>query len=412
MHRIFAYKMLTKSSKQYVYHARYSERYIKDISRKIRASLRFKIEKGEYIGHAPFGYQKSPHAGNSLLVDEKAAEAVREIFNEYIKGYSYACIAKSMDEKGYPTPSGRNNGNHSASWSPVAVQRILSNRVYVGDTVQGISERISFKSKKARKLPESRWVVTENTHEALVSRELFEQVQRLKASGKRISRVGSANAHLFKGMIFCGRCGSPLYSRVRRNRPMGYVCGSYAKKGRSLCTSHFIREKELLEYITNELREVFQKIELENILIGYVKNELKGMNGTGIEIDKLEQHMFSKQKQQDVLYMDRLEGRISEQLFTRMNQSIENRISQLRHEIEKQRIWKADNINLESEIGRIRECLSSGALPFEVIRLMVHRITVFDEGDNTEALDLTPLSIEDKEAAAKSGLILIDVNSK
>ena len=153
-----------------------NERYLRDTSRKIRASLRFKIKRGEYIGNAPYGYVKSIKEKNRLEIDEETAHVVREIFDLYKRGYGYAYIARILTERGYPPPSNRKNirNESSSGWNPVGIQRILSNRVYIGDTVQGISEKISYKSKKTRRLPQSDWVITEGTHAAIIDKDDFE----------------------------------------------------------------------------------------------------------------------------------------------------------------------------------------------------------------------------------------------
>ena len=152
-----------------------NERYVRDISRKIRASLRFKIQKGEYLGKAPFGYRKSCIEKNRLVIDESEAYIVRLIYRLYLSGMGYTAISKYLEEKGYGSP--RNKG-----WNRITVRRILCSRVYIGDTVQGVSEKVSFKSKKTRRLPESRWVITEGTHDALIPRKMFDEVQALRQS--------------------------------------------------------------------------------------------------------------------------------------------------------------------------------------------------------------------------------------
>lgn len=134
-----------------VYVVRYCERYIRDISKKIRANLRFKIEQGEYIGNAPYGYVKSINEKNKLAVDARTAPVVKEIFGLYKKGYGYAAISNMLNQKGYPSPSSKNSDIPITPWNQVAVQRILCNRVYIGDTVQGVSEKINFRTKKNKK---------------------------------------------------------------------------------------------------------------------------------------------------------------------------------------------------------------------------------------------------------------------
>ena len=125
-----------------------NERYVRDISRKIRAALRFKIQKGEYLGKAPFGYRKSGAEKNRLVIDEQEAHVVRRIYSLYLSGMGYTAISKYLDEKGYASPGDR-------GWNRITVRRILSSRVYIGDTVQGVSEKVSFKSKRREGFPKA-----------------------------------------------------------------------------------------------------------------------------------------------------------------------------------------------------------------------------------------------------------------
>lgn len=156
-----------------------NERYIKDISRKIRASLKYKISKGDYIGSAPFGYKKSSAEKNRLCIDEEKAEIVRQIFKLYRKGYGYSSVARMLEGRGLRAPGG------GSSWSGIAVRRIIDNRVYTGDTVQGVSEKLSYKSKKTRRLPAADWTITPGTHEAIISKEEFFEAQKLRQQRKK-----------------------------------------------------------------------------------------------------------------------------------------------------------------------------------------------------------------------------------
>ncbi|MGE5614045.1 MAG: recombinase family protein, partial [Bacillota bacterium] len=178
-----------------------NERYIRDISRKIRSCLRFKIQRGEYLGNAPFGYRKSSAEKNKLVVVEEEAGIVRLIFRLYRSGLGYSSIAKELNEKGMKSPKG-------TGWNRITVRRILCSRVYVGDTVQGISEKVSFKSKKTRRLPQDEWVITESTHEGIISREEYQETQRIRESRKKSGGTRRGTGHILSGIMWCGGCGS------------------------------------------------------------------------------------------------------------------------------------------------------------------------------------------------------------
>jgi DNA invertase Pin-like site-specific DNA recombinase/DNA-directed RNA polymerase subunit M/transcription elongation factor TFIIS len=345
-----------------------NERYVRDISRKIRASLRFKIQKGEYLGKAPFGYRKSCIEKNRLVIDESEAYIVRLIYRLYLSGMGYTAISKYLEEKGYGSPGNK-------GWNRITVRRILCSRVYIGDTVQGVSEKVSFKSKKTRRLPEGRWVITEGTHEALISREMFDRVQELRLGRTGGRKVQGRQRHVLSGIIFCGGCGSAMYAR-KRSGGTAYVCGNYCRNGRNACTSHFIYEHEIVGHICSELQALFRKEEeLEKL-----SEEFCGPKTTEQSQvwDDIGAQMENMRRRQEMLYKDRLTGRISGQLFDKMNQQLERHMAALESEREKLRREYARSSDISLLAGIIRGRLEKGDLTNEMASSAVRSVIVHD----------------------------------
>lgn len=387
----------------YIHDIRYNERYIRDISKKIRANLRFKIEQGEYIGNAPFGYVKSVNEKNKLVIDSRNAPVVKEIFSLYRKGYGYSSIANMLNQKGYPSPSSKNSEIPITPWNQVAVQRILCNRVYIGDTVQGVSEKISFKNKKTRRLPFDKWIITTNTHEPIISNEEFDEVQKLRAKKRSNQGYNRNVTHLLSNLVYCGKCGKAMYVRVRKDRPVGYICSSYSKKGCEACSSHYVTEESIIDIVTKELLELLSNNKLiDNLNINY-SSEYVEKERLLHSIKRFEQQIIQKQKQQDILYNDRLEGRISEQLFYRMNQNIETRIATIRQEVDKLKKEETKQLDKEQLIKNFVTRIKTQGITRNIIELMVNKITVFD---NKDVLPETDGTLEDTD----SGCIVIEYN--
>lgn len=362
----------------------YNERYIRDISRKIRANLRFKIEKGEYIGNAPFGYVKALKGRNQLSVDSSTAHIVRLIFKMYLEGYGYSYIAKRLNSLCVPTPAEKNHaGNHKNQWNGVGVKRILFNRVYLGDTIQGVSEKVSFKSKKTRRLPKEQWVITENTHEPIITREEFFQAERIRNSKKLFGGQHKGGLHFFKGLIFCGSCGNPMYARKRKEKPMGYVCSLYLKQGCGACSSHYVPEGVLMEELVKEMKRRIQDETKKNDILELIRKEMREYCQSS-EIDKLERVLYSKQKQQEVIYLDYLEGKISERLFQRTNTTIEARIAQLRHEIDKTKSRGTKELSPIDVIEKLIH-IEVQEIGHTMIREWINRIIVLEPKDITHS---------------------------
>ncbi|HOQ07140.1 MAG TPA: recombinase family protein [Clostridiales bacterium] len=352
-----------------------NERYVRDISRKIRAALRFKIQKGEYLGKAPFGYRKSGIEKNRLVIDESEAHIVRLIYRLYLSGMGYTAISKYLEERGYASPQ-------NMGWNRITVRRILSSRVYIGDTVQGVSEKVSFKSKKTRRLPENRWVITEGTHEALIPREMFDKVQALRRNRNGGRKSHGRVRHVLSGLIYCGGCGSAMYAR-RRSGGIAYVCGNYCRNGRAACTSHFIYEREIVRHICGELLALFRLADelekLKETFSGYETDE------PGIARNELNARLENLRRRQEMLYSDRLEGRISVQLFDRMNRQLEKHISALEDEMERLERENARHSDVDFLVRYITARLEKGELTNEMASAAVSSVVVHD---STVTIDL------------------------
>lgn len=308
-----------------------------------------------------------------------------------------------MNEKGYPSPSSKNSEIPITPWNQVAVQRILCNRVYIGDTVQGVSEKISFKNKKTRRLPFDKWIITTNTHEPIIDSNEFDEVQKLRAKKRSNQGYNRNITHLLSNLVYCGNCGKAMYVRVRKDRPVGYICSSYSKKGSNACSSHYVTEQSIVDVITRELLELLSNKELiDSLSINYNSDFVKEENILRC-IKKLEQQISIKQKQQDILYSDRLEGRISEQLFTRMNQNLESRIASTRQELEDMRAEESKELDKEQIIKNLISRIKTQGINKNIIDLMVNRIMVYDGKDSNRDTEI-PME------GNKSGRIVIEYN--
>lgn len=377
----------------------YNERYVRDISRKIRASLRFKIGRGEYLGRAPFGYVKKNAGENRLYVDEETAPTVRLLYSLYRSGLGYSSIAGLLNERSIAAPG---NGR----WNSIAVRRILCSRVYAGDTVQGVSEKISFKSRKTRRLPEERWVVTENTHEAIISREEYAEVQGIRLGKGRAHAPHKREIRPLCGLVYCGRCGSVMYSRKRGSGGTGYICSNYYRNGCAACSSHFVNEKEIMDPIAGELSNAFRTPALAAAMneLAAARNLFGG--DTGDRAAKNERQLMLKLRQQEMLYQDRLEGRITEQLFTRTNNQLEARLAMLRQEADKLASESSSADRMDDCIAEILSRLESGIIDNAAVGAAVEAVTVYDPGDELpEALKEAAASMS---GAGGQGLVVID----
>lgn len=210
-----------------------NDQYLRDVSRKICASVKARQERGEYTrGFAPFGYQKVDGQKGRLEPDPVIAPIIRDIFNWRLEGISHAKICKRLDEMGIPTPNEHlrrtlenpdmYGGDHfkSTTWRVQSLKHILVNPIYIGTIQTGKGNQRLYEHKPCTVVPREQWIVTENAHEPILDRELWEKVQAVQAatneaykeSGKRPPRT----ENVLKGFVVCAVCGSKpsrLYSK-------------------------------------------------------------------------------------------------------------------------------------------------------------------------------------------------------
>lgn len=160
------------------------EIYARDTSNKIKSSFREKMRAGKYIGSfAPYGYIKDPQDKNHIIINSTVSHIVCEIFEEAVCK-TPSEIAEKLNGKNIASPMQyRQTGSvnsYEPAWTASSVNKILRNPVYTGDMVQGKTAKISFKSAKTMENPKENWIIAKDTHEAIISRELFEKVQQVR----------------------------------------------------------------------------------------------------------------------------------------------------------------------------------------------------------------------------------------
>ena len=238
--------------------------FCRQTSLKIRGVLDSKRRRGEFIGaFAPYGYRKDPADRHRLLIDEEAARVVRDIYGWFVRGASHNGIVRRLNALGIPCPSayklssGLSYRNPNARpdtrlWCAATVRRILTDRTYLGDLVQGRFRVKSYKVHTQIRTPESEWFIVPGSHEPVVSAELFQRAQELQ---KRTVHIPPAcrEPALFSGFLRCADCGKSMSRSKMKNR-VYYYCRTYKDASKAACTRHTIREDRLERAVLAALR--------------------------------------------------------------------------------------------------------------------------------------------------------------
>ncbi|MGL6202327.1 MAG: recombinase family protein [Lachnospiraceae bacterium] len=340
-----------------------NDMYAKDISKKIKSVKRDKQRKGLFIGgKAPYGYKKSSEEKNVIVIDEPAAENVRYIFQLALEGKSCRQIAMILNEQNIPTPAtyaGINltkKGPYSGKWSSERISDMLQNQVYLGYMVQGRVQKVSYKSKKSRKLPRDQWTVVEDTHEAIIDRQAFEKVSMLiKSRNQTRSRTHN---YLLKGIIFCHECQHPLgvvNRTLAGNRQMLYfICRTYQRFTKyDACTCHCVREEDVTAAVLNKVQEIcknYLKTLNFDVLTNEAKNKIQAeKQRQGKDVLKMKARLETIEAKMERAYDDRLEGIIDEALFQKTQKRLSDEQSNLKLKINLLEQNDNDDILLDKE---------------------------------------------------------------
>lgn len=329
-----------------------NDRYAARTSNDVRRTFNMKRRNGEFIGaFAPYGYEKDPENKNALIIDEEPAQVVRNIYHWYVDdGMSKIGIVRHLNELGIPTPTvykhskGLNlktpqRAKNDGMWSITTVCTILSNRMYIGDMVQGKQRVISYKVHKAVQTPEDEWFIVENTHEPIIDRELFRKAQSLS---KRDTRTApkAKKVYLFSGFLRCADCNKSMTKKTNHKKMADgtikdytyYVCSTYALKNRDKCTRHGIALEDLTE-------AVLKAIQVQIALVGNMAEVIAEINRQPAVCNQslqLTKQLAEKEHQlertidvTDSLYMDWKCGDITRAEYVRMKAKFETKAKEL-----------------------------------------------------------------------------------
>lgn len=252
--------------------------YARDTSAKIRAVRKSAMRSGRYMGaFAPYGYVKDPADKHKFLIDEPAAEVVRLIFSMRAGGIGCPKIARELNEKGIMPPRiyyfderGKQNpyAKYNGKWNDRSVRLILHNEVYLGHTVQHKEERLSYKDHRIREVSPDEWIRVENTHEPIITKELWEECRLVDRLNSRPRQSKMKEVSLFSGLLFCADCGFAMRCQVTVRRKKNgvkanyeaYMCGSYSRSGHTACTTHYIPRHVLEELVLADIRDKAEKV--------------------------------------------------------------------------------------------------------------------------------------------------------
>lgn len=372
-----------------------NEWYAKDTSKKVRAVIRAKGMSGKSTCNCPpYGYIKDDD-GN-WLVEKEAAEIVKRIYRMCIEGYGPMQISKKLNEQKAISPVVWKNKvgwkyklekvDHPELWTVSAIRRILSNPIYLGNTVNFRTKKKSYKSHSVVYLPKDEWVIFEDTHEAIIDRDTFDTVQKLREGvRRRVSIDGEMS--IFSGLLYCADCGAKMYlNRHRGSEKDAFNCASYRKEKERTCTSHYITLHAIEDIVLYDLQRVLGMAKgRETEFVSMLQEKNKRMTKSDLsekakECDEAEKRIAVLDRIIQNLYEDKVSGTLSEERFIKLSKNYESEQAEL---TDKVKFLKEELIAVQKETADINKFMrlikrytEITELSAEIVRTFIDKIYV------------------------------------
>lgn len=328
-----------------------NELYPKQTSIKTRQAKKSGASKGRFMGSkAPYGYQKSPADKHLLLIDRNASDVVKRIFALYVAGENSCRIAEILNKEKIPNPtaydclkSGKTPPANTL-WGSATISAMLKKQVYIGNMEQCKREVVSIQTKKRGVTDSDEHILVENTHEAIIERDLWNQVQELLRqnyryrSPKKDQPDEYKQLSLFAGFVRCADCGSNMVASKRGrkgNEKMSYRCSKYTVYGKDSCSSHNIREEILEAIILQDIRH-YAKLaaEDEQMLIKHLSKQLctdtkQDKALTRRKLKETEKRLAEVNLAMKKLFEAQISGKMPETVFYGLLSDYEKELTQL-----------------------------------------------------------------------------------
>ena len=381
----------------------FNEWHASSTSKKIKAVNLANAKAGKYTcANAAYGYTKADDEKHTPIIDPEAAEVVRRIFKLRSQGMSPRAIGDQLNAENIPIPSdyrcqkkGIVNTKYTRHlWTQVQIRQILDNPIYLGKLAMMRVTSVSYKNhKKVRKDP-SEWVVTEDTHEAIISQELWDKVREAEKAVSHGKRDGKGVTQPLSGMLFCPDCGYKMKAAGRKRtlksgeliRECYYNCSSYVLHGKELCSTHYISQKQIEAVIIADIRSMAELVvkdeqtaraaflsKKEQQTSRQSKADIKELNDSKHRLAELENLMQS-------VYEDKVMGKIPEHICVSFLEKYEAEQQELRAVIadleERLSAEKQDREDVEEFIRRLKKYVDVQTLTRELGLELIEYVTV------------------------------------
>lgn len=369
-----------------------------DTSQRVTSAIDAKKNAGTFLppsGSIPYGYLRDE--GNcTYAIDDDAFLVVKRIYHLRAQGYNITAICRELNERGIPSPSKLRYLRHQtkdetakdALWNRATVRKILSDENYIGNRVHGKKKQDAPAAAK-RRTTRGEWQIIENAHPAIISKELFEQVQAMNRKEDGQSQCAAVPApqntkpNILKGKVFCGDCGKAMKAAKSGGGAAYYNCSSYKESGGTRCSNHYISEDVVYAAITQEI----EKMLADSFLSGHSTKIIADYERQLANIDADIHQLSVKQEELSNALLEAYEACISHRIMKDEFKNQSERLSAEHTECEiKERALIAEKGRCKEQIGKLnrlisalREYQDSCTLTRELVEAFIERISIFPQ---------------------------------
>ena len=363
----------------------FNELYAKDSSKKVRVVKRAQAERGELLGgRPPYGYRRDENVRKGIVPDEEAAAVVKRIFSLCAEGKGPNQIARILTKDMVLNPTNYYYQKHGKShkcldttspyrWCSTSVTGILDNKTYLGHMAGLRSTTMSYKNKKLVRHPESEQILVENVHESLKHME---------------------EPNMFSGLVYCADCKKTMVlhrAHTMKATYNNFKCYTYNKRGKDVCSAHYIKEQDLVKIVLDDLRRVTHFAQQkERLFAEYInqKNSLelrREINTVQKELDAMRRRNTELTALFKRLYEDNVLGRVTSEQFRILSGDYNAEQKELNAAIpvKETRLekLKASAANVEAFIEKAKRYTDIPELTPELLRLFIERIEVGERSE-------------------------------
>ncbi len=379
----------------------FNEWYAANTSKKLRAVIETNAKAGKYkTTFAAYGYDKGDDENRTPVIDPETAPIVRRIFEMRASGANLRKIAMALNDDGILSPAdyhytkaGKATPLYSHHlWSTQAVKRILHNPIYIGTLARMKMTTVSYKNHKVIKRDESDWIIHENNHEAIISKELWDKVRELEDSVSTGKSTKTDEVKPLSGMCYCSTCGTKMKftSSMTGKTPQNYTCGLYARFGKQYCNTHFITLKALESVVLADIQRQIDFVMNDDKAREKYLARKRGLNNLQENADRKRLQDITKRLGEldrliETAYEDRALGRVSEKVCIPLLEKYQAEKDTLTAEYDelhqRTQTEQQDEADVDEYIRRLRSYAGAEQLTRQMALELIEYITI-DENPN------------------------------